>query len=329
MMRIRFTVADLARTRLAGASSVLAATMFSAAQLAHATGRSDVEKWRRLVRAGWRPPVPPLFGELIPAGPLHPLPAFLRPHDGLPTLDEELDRVLSTPRRVLRADLEHVSRFRRLPTWSHDLADGRTTALAPLVDSLRGYHRVAVAPYWRGMGTSLAADRALRTRQLRDGGVEEVLRSLHPHMHWRPPFLEVDSPVDTDYELAGRGLLLAPAAFCSYIPCDPDEEQPTLYYEAAHPDPHGLRGPHSDLAALLGHSRSAVLEVIAEGVSTSTLARRTGLSASSASEHATVLRGAGLVATTRTGRTTHHTLTPLGADLLQHATAAPEARRRR
>lgn len=318
-MRIRFTVADLARTRLAGTSSVLAATMFSAARLAHGPGRSDVERWRRLVRASWRPPVPPSFGELTPAGPLHPVPGFLRPRHGLATLDEELDRVLSTPRRVLRADLEHVSRYRRLPAWTSDLADGRTAALEPLAASLLGYHRVAVAPYWRGMNTTLTADRARRARQLRDGGVEAVLQSLHPHMRWRAPCLEIESTIDADYELGGRGLLLAPAAFCSYVPCDPHDDQPTLFYEAAHPALAPPPRPATDLAALLGHSRAAVLEVIAEGVSTGTLARRAGLSQASASEHATVLRRAGLVTTTRTGRTARHSLTPLGADLLHHA----------
>lgn len=328
MIRIRFTVADLARTRLAGTASVLTATTFSATRLTHGPGRSDVERWRRMVRACWRPPVPPLFGALTPTGPRHPLPGFLRPRQGLTSLDEELDRVLSTPRRVLRADLEHVSRYRRLPAWSHDLADGRAVALAPLVDSLRGYHRVAVAPYWQGMHTTLAADRARRARQLRDGGVEAVLDSVHPRMRWRPPVLEVDGVPDIDYDLGGRGLLLAPAAFSTYVPCDPDEEQPTLFYEAAYPGSPGPRGPHADLAALLGHSRSTALQVIAEGVSTGALARRAGLSVSSASQHATVLRRAGLVTTMRKGRTTHHTLTPLGADLLRYAAEPPEARRR-
>ncbi len=320
MMRILFTVADLARTRLAGTSSELTATLFSAVRLVHGPGLADVDRWRRLVRACWRRPVTPSFGDLAPAGPLHPIPGFLRPHHGLPTLDEELDRVLSTPRQVLRADLEHVARYRPLPGWSRDLADGRTGVLTSLADSLRDYHGVAVGPYWRAMSTTLAADRARRARQLRDGGIEAVLQSLHPRMRWRPPCIEVVSDTDCDYELGGRGLLLAPAAFSSYLPCGPDDEQPTLFYEAAHPALIPPRGPYTDLAALLGHSRAAVLEVIAEGVSTGALARRTGLSAASASEHAKVLRRAGLVATAREGRTTHHTLTPLGADLLQQVT---------
>jgi hypothetical protein len=51
------------------------------------------------------------------------------------------------------------------------------------------------------------------------------------------------------------------AAFTSYLPCDPDTEQPTLYYEVIRsPLPRaGMSGPRNGLAALLGHSRAAVL----------------------------------------------------------------------
>lgn len=186
-----------------------------------------------------------------------------------------------------------------------------------------------MAPYWPGLAALLAADRAARTRQLGDGGIEEVLHALGPRMRWRPPVLEVQTraEVEYDYHLGGRGLVLAPGAFSSYVPCDPDEEQPTLYYEVApdsdrHPLLAPLGGPHGGLAALLGHSRAAVLEVIADGVTTGQLARRVGLSPASASEHAGVLRRAGLVATRRSGRFSHHTLTALGSELLLHAAAS-------
>ncbi|MFJ8297128.1 ArsR family transcriptional regulator [Streptomyces sp. NPDC094447] len=49
---------------------------------------------------------------------------------------------------------------------------------------------------------------------------------------------------------------------------------------------------------------------------TTDLARRTGVSNATASAHAAALRGAGLITTTRTGRSVHHERTPLGALLL-------------
>ncbi|WUH92433.1 winged helix-turn-helix domain-containing protein [Streptomyces sp. NBC_00433] len=336
-MRIHFTLTDLARTRIAGRPSPLAVTTFSAFRLTQRAGPPGLDGWRWLVRAGLAAPEPaaaqepprePYFAQLASCDPAHPVPRFLRPHIGLQTLDEELERLLSTPRQALRADLEYVGRHRPLPRWTRDLADGDRAAADRLAAAVRAYHRVAVAPYWRALASTLAADRAARTRQLGDAGIEEVLDSLGPGVRWRPPVLEIQTTaeIDYDYHLAGRGLVLAPGAFSSYVPCDPDEEQPTLYYQAA---PGGdrhrlltpLGGPFGGLAALLGHSRAAVLEVIADGVTTGQLARRVGLSPASASEHASVLRRAGLVATRRSGRSSHHTLTALGSELLLHAAA--------
>lgn len=342
-VRIHFTLTDLARTRIAGSPSPLTATTFSTFRLTQLAGTPGLDGWRRLVRAGLtapepggspgrRPPRGPSFVQLAPTEPSHPVPRFLRPHIGLQTLDDELERLLSTPRQVLRADLEYVGRHRPLPRWTRDLADGDPTAASRLAAAVRDYHRVAVAPYWRALASALAADRAARTRQLGEGGIEQVLHSLGPRVRWRPPVLEVRTraEIEYDYHLDGRGLVLAPGVFSSYVPCDPDEEQPTLYYEVApgtggHPLLTPPGGPLDGLAALLGHSRAAVLEVIADGVTTGQLAHRVGLSPASASEHATVLRRAGLVATRRSGRSSRHTLTALGSELLLHAAASAVA----
>ncbi|MFI8849738.1 winged helix-turn-helix domain-containing protein [Streptomyces sp. 891-h] len=325
-MRIHFTVEDLARVRLAAAPSPLAVTTFSAARLRR--DRRDTpafDLWRRAVQAARRSapgPLPPPLGGLAGTAPSHPVPRLLRPSTALPTLDEELERLQSTPRAELRADLEYVAAHRPLPHWAHALADGDPAALRRLAQSVRAHHQVAVEPYWRELHAAIRADQAERARQWQEGGVEQLLANVHPAMRWRPPVLELPGARGPDYHLRGRGLLLAPAAFTAYVPCDPDDPQPTFFYQAvAQPGPGTPAGPRQSLAAVVGHSRAAVLEVVAEGVTTSRLARRTGLSPASASEHATVLRRAGLVATRRTGRTAHHTLTPLGAQLLLSASA--------
>ncbi|MBL1075700.1 winged helix-turn-helix transcriptional regulator [Nocardia sp. 2] len=71
-----------------------------------------------------------------------------------------------------------------------------------------------------------------------------------------------------------------------------------------------------DLSALLGATRAAVLEAIADGGSTTEVALRLGVSPSSASEHAAVLRRAGLVISVRARNQVRHHLTPLGIALL-------------
>ncbi|MBO8196765.1 winged helix-turn-helix transcriptional regulator [Streptomyces smyrnaeus] len=328
-MRIHFAASDLARVRVAEAPSPLATTTFSAFRLRYGRSSSPaLDIWRRTTNAARRTAGeaavsedggPPLGG-LVATGPSHPVPRLLRPHQALPTLDEEIERLLSTPRSELRADLGYVAAHRPLPRWVRALAEGDPAALRRLAQAVRDHYRAAVGPYWRGLHAALRAEQAERVRQWQEGGVERVLATMHPRMHWCPPALELPDVDGPDYHLGGRGLLLAPAAFTSYIPCDPDDVQPTLHYEVvAHPGPGVPDGTYGTLAALLGHSRAAVLEVVAEGVSTGRLARRTGLSPASASEHATVLRRAGLVTTRRWGRTAHHTLTPLGAQLLLSA----------
>ncbi|MEL5958780.1 winged helix-turn-helix domain-containing protein [Streptomyces sp. CLV115] len=74
------------------------------------------------------------------------------------------------------------------------------------------------------------------------------------------------------------------------------------------------------LTALLGHTRAVVLWTIADrpGCTTTELARHAGISPAGASQHATVLRAAGLTRTTRHHNTALHTITPAGHNLLNH-----------
>lgn len=78
--------------------------------------------------------------------------------------------------------------------------------------------------------------------------------------------------------------------------------------------------PH--LAALLGRTRAAVLITIAEHplCTTTQLAARTKISPASASEHATVLRKAGLTTLTRNRKQVQHSISPSGLTLLNTTT---------
>lgn len=62
---------------------------------------------------------------------------------------------------------------------------------------------------------------------------------------------------------------------------------------------------------------AAVLRTIADGCSTTELAGRVGISLAAASQHASVLRDAGLITTHRQGSGVLHVLTPLGAEPLR------------
>ncbi|NKY12764.1 winged helix-turn-helix transcriptional regulator [Streptomyces somaliensis DSM 40738] len=257
-------------------------------------------------------------------------PDFLTPPEGLQGLEAGLEAVRATPPARIRAELSLLASERAAgasrPSWTAALAEGRREPLDRLLGALRGYHRAAVEPYWTSIQALVEADRAARGRALLDGGTEELLASLPPVLRWRAPVLEADYPVDRDVRLGGRGLLLQPSYFCrgTAVTYRDPGLPPVLVYPAAHAEVHGTAGDPggAPLGRLVGHTRSAVLRAIGQGGTTSELARRAGVSLASASQHAGVLRDAGLVLTLRQGSSVLHTLTPLGAALL-HGGAQP------
>lgn len=103
---------------------------------------------------------------------------------------------------------------------------------------------------------------------------------------------------------------------------------PTLVYPARAPERGGVptgttreaTGVH--LARLLGDTRAAVLGSVGGNCTTSELAERAGVSVSSASEHAAVLRRAGLIQSNRERNAVRHMLTPVGLALLEQGPAS-------
>jgi DNA-binding transcriptional ArsR family regulator len=140
--------------------------------------------------------------------------------------------------------------------------------------------------------------------------------------------LEVLVCNDVDLQLEGRGLSLVPSVFTGKMPnlihdpCNPGA-MPRLILPASDERVRtgGLwDGPRSNgaaLAALVGRNRAAVLGAVAGGCTTTELAGKVGISIAAASQHASVLRDAGLITTSRQGGAVLHALTPLGTDLLQ------------
>ncbi|MFE2286980.1 helix-turn-helix domain-containing protein [Streptomyces sp. NPDC059443] len=221
-----------------------------------------------------------------------------------------------------------------VPRRLRDFMEGATAHLPRLLGELRGYHRAAVEPYWTHIQAQIEAERAARGRALLDGGADELLASLPSMLRWRAPVLECDYPVDRDVRLRGRGLLLQPSFFCrrTAVTLHDPELPPVLVYpaaaqlassqpggEAARPAEEQRRYRQLTLGKLVGHTRSVVLQAIGDGATTSELARRAGVSLASASQHAGVMREAGLVTTLRRGNAVLHTVTPLGAALLKGA----------
>ncbi|WP_245238468.1 winged helix-turn-helix domain-containing protein [Streptomyces sp. MZ04] len=144
-----------------------------------------------------------------------------------------------------------------------------------------------------------------------------MLHTFAPMLRWEPSVLSAHYPVDREVHLGGRGLLLVPSYFCRRTPVAllDDRLLPVLVYPAHPTLPHAAPAD-SRLAPLLGHTRAAVLQTLQEPHTTTELAEHAGVSLSSASEHAAVLRRAGLVASVRERQQVRHILTQLGAELL-------------
>lgn len=319
MIRVHFTPEDIGRVRLAGSPDPLWETIFSLFRLRRPGPAPVFGRWHRdALRASRRADLEVLFP--LVQGRYYP--DFLTPPEGLRGLPTGLDALLSTPVSRLRTDMTRLARLGRpLPAWTRRLAEGDRPTLERVAAALRSHHEAVVAPIWPEALAAVEADRSRRARVLLEEGFEGLLHSFRPVMRWEPPVLHVDAPFEQSLRLEGRGLLLVP----SYLSWgSPDLlRDPALPPVLVYPVEHHLTpeaGPYdagARLAALIGQTRTSVLRSIGDGQTTSELARRVGVSVASASQHAAVLREARLIHTTRMGRAVLHTLTPLGAALLE------------
>ncbi|MEO3977962.1 helix-turn-helix domain-containing protein [Streptomyces sp. CAU 1734] len=281
--------------------------------------------WRGRLRGTLAPAARPL---LLLAPPRGYSPDFLTPAEGVACAESGIEAILSVPRTRLRMDMATLGREQQLPSWARVLADGRPEALRGLGSALRQYHRQALRPHWRQIAATVDADRAARAGAFLAGGTDGLLASLHPAITWEPPVLRVRYPVDRDLHLQGRGLRLVPSFFCRGKPiCLRDAElTPVLVYPVVRTlgalDQIAATPGTDTLARLLGRTRAATLCMIAGSEHTTghEIARRLEISPASASEHATVLRDAGLIRSLRVRNTIRHALTPLGMELLEGRT---------
>ncbi|GAA4627492.1 winged helix-turn-helix domain-containing protein [Actinoallomurus vinaceus] len=323
ILRIHFTTGDLVRTHLVDVPDPMWETVLSLHVLQGRAGQAAFGEWRQrvrrdLFRRGEAGTVRERLFSVVPRAGYFP--DFLTPPEGLLGLEAGIEAMCGVPSRRLAAELERLGGENDPSSWRRALAEPGTRTRSELGESFRAYHQAALRPYWADVQSRVHADRALRSRLLREEGVAALFSSFAPYMRWRAPVLEADYPVDKELRLDGRGLLLIPSYFCWRQPvtlADP-ELPPTLVYPVEH-DAQGLASPgrgEEALARLLGPTRAAVLRATIVGPTTGELADRVGISPAGASQHTTTLREAGLIASRRQANRTIHVLTPLGWALL-------------
>ncbi|MCO1598712.1 winged helix-turn-helix domain-containing protein [Micromonospora sp. RHAY321] len=330
MLKIHFSGEDILRTRVAPAADPVWELVLSLHVLRGGNRDPLTSNWRRTVSRELRQDAASdqlrlLFALSPPRG---YFPDFLTPYASVDGFEAGLDAVRSTPTELLHRDLTVLAAETPLPSSAAALARGDVSTLRHLAASMEQYQSLAISPYWTRIQSAVEADRTRRARALLDGGVEGLLTSLRPAMRWDGGVLEVrDYPHSRELHLDGRGLLLVPSFFCAGTPVallDP-ALPPVLVYQvdrlgglvpADGTTPAVSGAVRDSLAALLGRTRAAVLQASDDGCTTGEVARRLNISPAAASQHATVLRNAGLLVSHRDRNTVLHTLTPLGRAML-------------
>ncbi|MFG1791088.1 ArsR/SmtB family transcription factor [Nocardia sp. NPDC049149] len=329
MKRIIMTPEDLLRIRIGAPLGALGETML-ASRVVQRNNVAGFSGWRSQVRAS----IPADFGVLADILPVDD--GFLdliTPTRGARSMSAGIEALHLASRVELRNEVESVVRHRAefghkpLPGWIEQLSGRDGTARQHVAAAVESFHSVAFGGRWAHIQAYLeaAADRMART--MATEGVEQMLAGLHPHVRWRAPVLEVHRHIECCNENPeGSGLIIIPSLFAWPEPITlhstVDDEMPLTLIVPVLRDigdfaaVWGPRPTNEALTALLGRTRAAALQVIAEGCSTTELARRLGVSPATASEHASILREAGLVDSWRHRNAMRHEVTMLGSALL-------------
>ena len=261
-----------------------------------------------------------LLWQLVPAAPAY-LPDFLTPQPLGPgaDLDAELALLCATPSEVVRT---HLHRYGLRPPLACAFADP-AAGLARIAEEVRRYWEIALAPHWPRIRTLLDAELHRQARRLAEGGAELLLNELHQQVRWNEPTLSINQRHCTAPDVAdGHGLVLVPSCFAwPSVLSVPTGTSPQLAYPARGAATLWERTPTdgTPLHAVLGRNRARLLVEMCAPVSTTELAKRTGISPSAVSQHLAILRAAGLVSTHRHGKAMLNARTTAADTLLSAA----------
>ncbi|HEX6360972.1 ArsR/SmtB family transcription factor [Actinophytocola sp.] len=322
MVAIGLSANAVARIRFA--VSCLWEVVASVRVLRHPSGHVVHVPWvdkvrPRLVDAGL---MEGLLWRLIPAEPRY-LPDFLTPPpDGLtPDLDTELAVLRATPPEVVRA---HLDLYEDVHTGVvQDLYADPEAGLRRLADEITEYWRIAIAADWPRIRVLLGAEVHSRSRVLAENGAAVLLDNLHQRVRWRGDGLSITQPYCSAADAPhGGGIVLIPSVFVwpSVLSVwTGDSPQLAFPAQGAATLWEGPARASEALSAVIGRGRAQLLVEMRAPVSTTELARRTGMSASGVSQHLAALRAAGLVTAHRDGKAILNTRTTVAEALLAAA----------
>ncbi|MER7946567.1 winged helix-turn-helix domain-containing protein [Streptomyces sp. NPDC096079] len=308
MLRIHFTADDFTRVRFAPRPSPVPELHAALAMLGAPHEELLFGRWRgRLLRT-----LPGAAGALADLAPGGVAPYFL---DVLgETREEGLALIRSAPPAFVRSELERVYAGRgTAPGWLQGLHGGDREAWRVVERAQRAAYETVLAPVWPLLQDLHREEFARYALTVAERGLAAALTDLAPELRdgvWAWP-----GAAPREVLLGGRGLVLLPTFHWRGGPLlqDLPDRPVVLAYPAGGGLPPAPPGPSGEdaLAGVLGRTRAELLRSLTEPRTTTELARRLGVSNATASAHTKALRAAGLLTTTRTGRSVHHATTPL------------------
>ncbi len=321
MIEIGMTASDMARVRFT------TDPVWEAALSLHAIARPGRFPLHRRLRA--RVPEHPRFDlELLfeLTRPPRFIPDLLVPTPSQEPGDPltEIGRIAATDQALLEGDVRDLTEL--MP--GSRIAKMRPRELAErTAEALAAYWRTVLEPLWERIGGIHDADIAHRSTQVSADGLTTALGGLHHLMTYGSARIEVDKGAGcTKYEADGNGVRLMPSVFSwPRIVVSGHSGRPVISYAARGagrlwdgPTPP----PANALAALLGRSRAAILELLEVPRSTSGLSELLRLSPATVSQHLSVLSTAGLIHARREGKRVLYSRTALATLLIDPAQSA-------
>lgn len=245
-------------------------------------------------------------------------PDFLnpRPESPLTRLEDELQTLLDLPPDVFRADL--IAVHGRIP----DVFAGPVRpALRRIVAALEGLWATCFVQYWPRMRAVLEADIVHRGRQVAQSGLAAMLDGLAPTITYAAGELSVRlrDPSERIRPIGGDGLMLVPTTFTRNASAPVGDGPPMVMYAArGQGGLWAVEQVHNPaaVAAVLGDTRAGLLAALGEPASSTELAVRLDVTPSAVNQHLRALRDAGLLTSTRYGRSVLYLRTDLGSALL-------------
>jgi len=245
-------------------------------------------------------------------------PDFLnpRPESPLTRLEDEFVGLRATPPEVFRADLVGVHGF--VPAV---FAGSTGRALGRIVSALTQLWDTCFEPYWPRMRALLEADIVYRGRQVAQSGLSAMLNGLTSRVTYEHGELgiRIADPTPRMRAVGGAGLTLVPTMFTRRGSAPVGDGPPMVLYPArgqgALWEAERIANPAA-VAAVLGETRASLLAALGDPASSTELGVRFGVTASAVNQHLRVLRDAGLLVSTRYGRSVLYLRSELGTSLL-------------